>query len=111
MAVPEVERPAYGVHTGRPVRYLPDAKAEHRHLIPVREDAGAPVCGCCTDRHGGGSLAASRSKRSRTAIEPSPIAVAARLTGPLDRPAADIADGEDSGPAGFQEQGRPVLVL
>src|SRR5580693_1411957 len=83
MAVPEVERPAYGVHTRWPVRYLPDAEAEHRHLIPVCQDAGAPVRGCCADRHGGGSLAVRRSKTSRTAIEPSPIAVAARLTDPL----------------------------
>jgi hypothetical protein len=31
--------------------------------------------------------------------------------GPLDRPAADVADSEDSGSAGFQEQGCPLPVL
>ena len=31
--------------------------------------------------------------------------------GPLDRSAADIADGEDSRPAGFQEHGHPVRVV
>ena len=40
MAVTQVERPADGVHSRRPVRYLPDAKAEHGHLIPVREHDG-----------------------------------------------------------------------
>jgi len=34
-----------------------------------------------------------------------------RGRGPLDRPAADVADGEDPGPAGFQEQGHPAGVV
>ena len=34
-----------------------------------------------------------------------------RGRGPLDRPAADIADGEDPGPARFQEQGYLLPVL
>jgi len=31
--------------------------------------------------------------------------------GPLDGSAADVADGEDSRPAGFQEQGHPAGVV
>ena len=40
-----------------------------------------------------------RSKTSRTAMEPSPMAAAA-----LDRAAADVSDGQDPRPAGLQEQ-------
>ena len=105
-------------------------RARSRHLIPVREDAGAPICGCCADGHGDGSLAVGtaalrlsvsarggsvtalpvawrRSKTSRTAIEPSPIAVATRLTDPL----RTSPTAKTPGLAGFQEQGCPLPVL
>src|SRR5271165_762031 len=47
----QVERPAYGVHARRSVRYLPDAQAKHGDLISIREDAGAPVRGNCAGGH------------------------------------------------------------
>ena len=43
MAISQVEGPAHGVHAGRPGGHLPDAEAEDGHLVPVREDPGAPV--------------------------------------------------------------------
>jgi hypothetical protein len=42
-----LERPAHGVDALTPVRHLPDAKAEHGHLVPVCQQARAAVgCGC-----------------------------------------------------------------
>jgi hypothetical protein len=52
-------------------------------------------------------VARRRSNTSRTAIEPSLIAVAARVTDPL----RTSPDGEDSRLAGFQEQRHPVRVV
>ena len=52
MAIPQVERPAYGVHACRSVGHLPDAQAEQGHLVSVGKDAGAPVWGDCAECHG-----------------------------------------------------------
>src|SRR5260370_21908584 len=56
VAITELERPAHRVHALRPVRHLPDAQAQHGHLVAVREDAGAPVVSYCADWHGDCSL-------------------------------------------------------
>jgi hypothetical protein len=56
VAVSQVECPAYGVHCCRSVGHLPDAEAEHGHLISIGEDAGAPVRRDCADCHGGCSF-------------------------------------------------------
>ena len=42
-----LERPAHGVDALTPVWHLPNAKAEHGHLVPVCQQAHAAAgCGC-----------------------------------------------------------------
>jgi hypothetical protein len=41
------------IHCCRSAGHLPDAEAQHGHLISIREDAGAPVRRNCADCHGG----------------------------------------------------------
>jgi hypothetical protein len=51
VSVPELERPADGVHALCPVGHLPDAQADQRDLVPVREHAGSSVCRHHIRRH------------------------------------------------------------
>jgi hypothetical protein len=52
VAISDFERPTHGVDAPRSVGHLPDAEAEHRHLVSVREHASAPVCRHCAGCHG-----------------------------------------------------------
>jgi hypothetical protein len=57
MAISQVEGLAHGVHADRPVGHPQHAEAQDRHVIPVREDPGAPVRGDIAGRHGSPSAA------------------------------------------------------
>ena len=79
--VPELERPAHGVHARRPVRHLPDAEPEHGQLVSVgelRELHGHPFrC----PRFPRGGPPADRSGRARTSGSGAPgyASVASRV--------------------------------
>src|SRR4029077_16949716 len=99
--VPELERPAHGVHAYRPVRHLPDAEPEHGQLVAVAERDGPAVPG---QRAGVHARDASR------VISGTPAS--ARLTGQFAlAPSASLTNVASSMPAPRPLVTSSILVM